>query len=214
MCIRDRPNDNDSVGVEEKEYTLNDIFDLLKKGFDEMDKRMNKGFDELQEMRNKHFDNMNKGFDELHIELNKTKEIMSKGCDTIKNAFDKPDEKWEGDRYQIKKNTEVELTQVSGDNAFGNSEEIINQVSDNSNNELINNSDKIVEEIVLTSDDKKGNFNSEVSRSDNYDNISDNMMLKNNGVNIESTDEVLECNYGMLVCVNGLRLSLIHIYCS
>ena len=30
-------------------------------------------------------------------------------------------------------------------------------------------------------------------------------MLKINGVNIESIDEVLECNYGMLVCVNGLR---------
>ena len=31
------------------------------------------------------------------------------------------------------------------------------------------------------------------------------MMLKNNGVNIESTDEVVECNNGMLVCVNGLK---------
>ena len=42
------------------------------------------------------------------------------------------------------------------------------------------------------------NYSSEVSRSENYDNISENMMLKNNGVNTENTDEVLE-------------LSLIHI---
>ena len=82
---------------------------------------------------------------------------------------------------------------------------IRDRVSDNSNNELINNSDKIVGEAVLTSDDNDINCNSEVSRNDNYDNISETMMLKNNGVNIESIDEVLECNYGMLVCVNGLR---------
>ena len=42
----------------------------------------------------------------------------------------------------------------------------------------------------------------EVSRGENYDNISKNMVLENNGVNIESTDEVLECNNGMLVCVD------------
>ena len=42
----------------------------------------------------------------------------------------------------------------------------------------------------------------EVSRRENYDNISKNMVLENNGVNIESTDEVLECNNGMLVYVN------------
>ena len=76
------------------------------------------------------------------------------------------------------------------------------------------NDDKIVEEVVLNSDDNNGNFNSEVGRSDNYDNISENMMLKNIGVNIESTDEVLEYNNGMLMCVyeSERKLSLIHIY--
>ena len=33
-----------------------------------------------------------------------------------KNAIDKPDEKREEDRYQLKESTEVELTQVSGNN--------------------------------------------------------------------------------------------------
>ena len=51
---------------------------------------------------------------------------------------------------------------------------------------------KIVEEVVLdsevlNSDDNDVNYNSEVSRSENYDNIRKNMVLKNNGVNIEST---------------------------
>ena len=66
--------------------------------------------------------------------------------------------------------------------------------------------DKIVEEVVLdskvlNSDDNDVNYNSEVSRSENYDNISEDMMLENNGVNIESPDEVVECNNGMLMCV-------------
>ena len=80
-----RPNDNDSVGVEEKEYTVYDLFNLLNELKTKMDKgsdMINKHFNEREETMNKHFDNMNKGFDELHIELDKTKEIMSKGCDT------------------------------------------------------------------------------------------------------------------------------------
>ena len=44
-----------------------------------------------------------------------------------------------------------------------------------------------------------------LSRHENYDNIRKYMVLVNNGVNIESTDEILEgveCNNGMLVCVD------------
>ena len=51
--VQDKNRPNDSVGVEEKEYTLNDIFNLI-----------NKRFDEREEMMNKHFDNINKRFDE------------------------------------------------------------------------------------------------------------------------------------------------------
>ena len=94
--------DNDSVGVVKKERTLEDVMNLLRTVYDEINDNLNK-----------HFNNMNKGFEELHIELNKTKEIMSKGCDTIKNACDKPDEKREENRGQLKKSTEVELTPVS-----------------------------------------------------------------------------------------------------
>ena len=54
--------------------------------------------------------------------------------------FDKQEEKWKREAEKLKESTEAELTQVSGNNVFDNSEEIINQVSDNSNNELINNS--------------------------------------------------------------------------
>ena len=43
-----RPNDDDSVGVEEKEYTLNDIFDLVNKRFDEMDKKWDEWLRELK----------------------------------------------------------------------------------------------------------------------------------------------------------------------
>ena len=50
-------------------------------------------------------------------------------------------------------------------NVVNDSEEIINQVNDNdiSNNELINNSNKIVGEVGLTSEDNDGDYNSEVS---------------------------------------------------
>ena len=142
---------DNSVGLEEKEYTLNDIFNLCNKRFDEMDKKWDEWLRELKTAR-------------------------------------------------LKENSEVELKQVSDNNVVNDSEGIINQVSDNdnSNNELINNSDKIVGEVVLTSEDNDGDYNSEVSRSDNYDDISENMMLQNNGVNIENTDEVLECNNCLL----------------
>ena len=81
------------------------------------------------------------------------------------------------------------------------------------------NNDEIVEEVVLNSEDNDINYDSEsivgvknkgetyneVSRNDNYDYVSENMMLKNNGINIDSTDEVVEGNNGILVCVNGLK---------
>ena len=70
-----RPNDNDSVGVEEKEYTLNDIFNLINKRFDEMDKMMDKRFDEL------------------HTGLDETKEVMDKGLDMMKKHLNEIDKK-------------------------------------------------------------------------------------------------------------------------
>ena len=49
------------------------------------------------------------------------------------------------------------------------------------------------------------NKDDKVSRGENYDKISKIMVLENNGVNIESGDEILEeagCNNGMLVCID------------
>ena len=113
---------------------------LLKTMYDEINGVINKRFNEREEMMNKHFDNLNK--------------IMDEGFNKQKNALDKPDEKWEEDRCQLK----VESKQVSDNNVVNDSEEIINQVSDN-DNEFINNSDKIVEEVVLNSEDKYGDYN-------------------------------------------------------
>ena len=67
-----RPNDNDSVGVEEKEYTEYDLFNLL----------------------------------------NELQTVMDKGFDRINKRFDERDKKWEGDRYQLKESTEVELSLI------------------------------------------------------------------------------------------------------
>ena len=81
MCIRDRnktenrPNDNDSVGVEKKERSWEDVLNFLIT----MEKQWDKRFDEREEMMDKHFDNLNK--------------IMDEGFNKVKNAIDKPDEK-------------------------------------------------------------------------------------------------------------------------
>ena len=50
----------------------------------------------------------------------------------LNNDMKERNKKWEGDRRQLKENTEVELKQVSvcNDNMMKNSEEIINKVSD------------------------------------------------------------------------------------
>ena len=81
-----KPNDNDdSVGVVEKERSGEDVMNLLKTIYD----NMNKGF----EMMNKHFDNMNKRFDERD------------------KIWDKILRKPETDK--LKENTEVESKQVS-----------------------------------------------------------------------------------------------------
>ena len=131
----DRPNDNDSVGVEEKEYTVYDLFNLLNELNAKMDRNFdmtNKWLEERAEMMDKQLEKMDK--------QNAMLDDMISDVKGFNNKLEKQNEEWRRDRYQIKKNTEVELIQVSGDNAFDNSEEIINQVSDNSNNELINNS--------------------------------------------------------------------------
>ena len=61
------------------------------------------------------------------------------------NDMKKQNEEWRLETDKLKENTEGELKQVSDNNVVNDSERIINQVSDNdnSNNELINNSDKI-----------------------------------------------------------------------
>ena len=52
--------------------------------------------------------------------------------------------------------------------------------SDNSNNEFINNSDKIVGEVVLTSEDNDGDYNSEVSGSTTSNHNDEITLNKNN----------------------------------
>ena len=64
----------------------------------------------------KHFDNLNK--------------IIDEGFSKLKNALDKQNEEWGGDRCQLKESTEVESKQVSDNNVVNDSEGIINQVSD------------------------------------------------------------------------------------
>ena len=76
--------------------------------------RVSVSYTHLDVYKRQHFDEMDK--------------IMNKGFNKLKNALDKPDEKREEDRYQLKESTEVELTQVSGNNVFDDSEEIINQM--------------------------------------------------------------------------------------
>ena len=71
------------------------------------------------------------------------------------------DEKWDGDRCQLKENTEVELKQVSGgSNITKNNEGIVDKVSggvniSNYNGEikLNKNNGYIVEKVISESDD-------------------------------------------------------------
>ena len=110
----------------------------------------------------------------------------------------KQNEEWRRDRCQLKESTEVESKQVSDNNVVKDGEEIINQVSanDNSKNELIDNSDKIVGEVGLTSEDNDGDYNSEVSGDVKIINSNDEIMVKNNNDIVEN---------------KVLDLSLIHI---
>ena len=156
--MADNKENNDEMS--ESDYFLN-LMNMLR--------MIDKKLDERAEILNKGFDMMDKRFVESNTIMNKQ------------------DEKWEGDGYQLKESTEVESKQVSDSNVVNDSEGIINQVSDNdnSNNEFINNSDKIVGEVVLTSEDNDGDYNSEVSGS-NTSNYNDEIMLNNNNDIVEN----------------------------
>ena len=91
-------------------------------------------------------------------------------------------------------------------------------MSDNSDNEFINNSDKIVGEVGLTSEDNDGDYNSEVSGDVNIINSNDEIMVKNNndmvekkGWDSDEREKVIDCK-GVVISVDELDLSLIHIY--
>ena len=86
---------------------------------------------------NEHLDKQNAMLDDM---VSNTKEFNKE--------LKKQDEKWEEERCQLK----VESKQVSGNNVFDNSEEIINKVSYSCENELINNIDKIVENELFKND--------------------------------------------------------------
>ena len=59
MCIRDRNRPDDSVGVEEKEYSLDDVMNFLKTMHNELSGVINKRFDKREEIMDKGFDMTN-----------------------------------------------------------------------------------------------------------------------------------------------------------
>ena len=83
MCIRDR-EDNVGTSNEDRMNFLQMMFNKMQKCFDERKKLMDNGFNEF-----------NKCLDEQNTIL-----------DDMINNTNKRDEKWEGDRYRLKENTE------------------------------------------------------------------------------------------------------------
>ena len=94
--------------MSESDYKMH-IMNIIKTTMDDIMHNMNKRFKEREEL-------MNKGFDELNTILDERKELIGKGFNKIKDVLNKQDEKWKGDRCQLKENTEVESKQVSGSN--------------------------------------------------------------------------------------------------
>ena len=89
-------------------------------------------------------------------------------------------------------------------------------MSDNSNNELINNSDKIVGEVGLTSENNDGDYKSEVSGDVTIINYNDEIMVNNNNDIVESKvldsgeieivserEKVIDCK-GVVISVDEL----------
>ena len=103
---------DDSVGVEEKEYTLNDILNLCNKRFDEMDKKWDKLFEKM--------DKLNAMLDDMISDIKGFNNDMKRG-----------NEKWKREADKLKKSIEVEPKQVSvcgGSNISKNNEGRVDKV--------------------------------------------------------------------------------------
>ena len=102
------------------------------------------------------------------------KEMMDKHFDNMNKRLDERDKMLDEWSRELKTDQYQESTEVE-----------LNQVSDN-DKELINNSDKIVGEVGLTSENNDGDYNSEVSGDVDIINSSDVIMLNNNNEVLDS----------------------------
>ena len=169
-----------TIKTNEKKMSMSDLFKLLSKRFDSNDEKFNEQKNEIQEFKSsvhEKLDIQNDKFDELKNDIQEMNKRLENTNEIIKNSLNKLEQSIERMGVDVM-NTNKSKTNENYDDMCKNvvlDKELTNDDDDVENNKNNIENGNVFEKIVSESDTVK--------------------------INSESTDEVVECNDGMLMCV-------------
>ena len=192
------------INTREKELSLNDLFNLINNRFDMSNSDFNAINTKFDEQNNK-FKELNKRFDSNEITLNEMKNDFN-------NKLDEQRIKFEQLNSQLQQSISVKFDGLINDIQEKN------KCLENAN-EIKNSLNKVEQSTSNTNESCNGNVVLDKELTNNNDNVENNECNTENSsvfeelvsesdtvkINSENTDEFVECDYEMLMCVNELE---------